>query len=63
MNKAKIKAELRRIACNEQYPMFADLSTETCDVAEYYLPDNNEFDWDDDLENKRIFFLLVAEAL
>ena len=59
MNKQQIKAELRREA-TRRYPMFAGLSDEAFNAA-WFMKGRNEFLLTG--EHKRIFFLLVAEAL
>lgn len=63
MTKSQIKAELRRSACSDSHPMFAHLSVEASDATSYFLPARGQHPWDEDCENKRYFFLLVAEAL
>lgn len=64
MTKSQIKAELRRNACSVRFPMFCNLSVQANEATEFFLGDFRRYgDWDNNGENKRIFFLLVAEAL
>lgn len=63
MNKAHIKAELRRSACYDKEPwQFGGLAG----WAEYYVWDfreGNDYISDLSTDDQRTFFLLVAEAL
>lgn len=63
MNIKKIKQELRRSACEEEYPMFLYLSGEAAEAAVSYLPENSVYTWPSSGDQKRTFFLLVAEAM
>ena len=61
MNKAQIKAELRRSAMEDAAPQF-DVAAEALDCAAKHRHWPHEFMADLEDYELRIFFLLVAEA-
>lgn len=60
MNKSQIKAELRRSACEDEYP-WDGISVAAFMHAREFA--GNKFIWDLKPDAQRTFFLLVAEAL
>lgn len=62
MTKTQIKAELRREA-KRKFPMFINLSRETCYEAEKFLPPIGKHPWCKSGDRKRTFMLLLAEAM
>ena len=61
MNKAKIKAELRRSACEDMHP-WIDCNHDSYRIATTFLSEKEwARAWNRDIAG--IFFLLVAEAL
>jgi len=63
MTKSQIKAELRRSACDDEWPVF-DVSYDALDKAvEYKDSREDQLISCLDLDEQRTFFLLVAEAL